>query len=100
MKKYKKKLQLDDTEINVVISGDTYYCVKKRVSPKKDTFAEVIDEDNDKKKFTIIFYNYDDLVDNVLHELLHIRLWKVFGDKEKLGDLEHELIDVLIPLFK
>ena len=100
IKHYKKKLGLEDIEINVVVSGETYYCIKKRVSQKKDTSAAVINEDDNKKKYTMIFHTYDELADNVIHELLHIRLWEVFGEQKQYYDMEHKIIDILIPIIK
>lgn len=80
IEKYKKKMHLTDTAINVVIADNKVQKFRKRGRHKAQTdcFAEVVEEGGVSKEYTIFFFKdafNKGLEDTVIHELAHILLW-------------------------
>jgi len=93
LNKYKKKLNIEDYFIDVMICDD--YHVKSGFNSvakivKDNSYAEVMSSDMNLKEYSIVINRFaldNELDDTILHELLHILLWE-FTD----------IFDVLLPL--
>jgi len=93
LNKYKKKLNIEDFFIDVMVCDDHHVKTSFNKSAeivKDDNYAEVMSKDYKLKEFSIVINKFaleDDLEDTILHELLHIMLWEYT-----------DIFDVLLPL--
>lgn len=91
--KWKKRLKIENYQIEIVFSSPDKYVSKKNSTVKDEPlYAEVNVNDLDSKKFILILYDFQDLENTILHELLHVKYWNEF----KSDDIEHLVIEKII----
>jgi hypothetical protein len=101
VRKYKKKLKLDNYEIDIIFSDSPRHIVTNKIVADNSARADVVRSDSDENEFTIVFYDFSNIESDVIHELLHIRFWDVCKKYKykKLNNLEHDFIEALIPIW-